>query len=157
VIVSHGVLANAGMTVWRRLIGPFRLLRDRKIANLVQPVLASLELKAASLAQEVGQLSGGNQQKVSLAKWLAAGVRILIVDEPTIGIDIKAKAYFHELLHRLAREGLAILVISSDMPELISLADEIVVMDRYRIANRFRNTGSYAEMSQAIMASIHPA
>jgi ribose transport system ATP-binding protein len=157
VIISHGVLANAGMTVWRRLIGPLRVLRDRKIANLVKPVLTSLELKAASMTQEVGQLSGGNQQKVSLAKWLAAGVRVLIVDEPTTGIDIKAKAYLHQLLHRLAREGLAILVISSDMPELISLADEIVVMDRYRIANRFRNTGSYAEVSQAIMASIHPA
>ena len=82
----------------------------------------------------VGNLSGGNQQKISVAKWLAAGVRILIVDEPSVGIDIKTKAYLHELLRdRLADQGTAILLITSDMPEMITLADRIVVMDDYRI------------------------
>ena len=82
-------------------------------------------MRTPSLAPIVGNLSGGNQQKISVAKWLAAGVRILIVDEPTVGIDIKTKAYIHELLRQLADEGTAILLITSDMPEMITLADRI--------------------------------
>ena len=89
--------------------------------SAVAPIIASLEVRTPSLAQTVGNLSGGNQQKISLAKWLAAGVRILIVDEPSVGIDIKTKAYIHELLRRLSDEGTAILLITSDMPEMISM------------------------------------
>src|SRR5207302_1547101 len=81
-----------------------------------------------SLTQPVGNLSGGNQQKVSLGKWLAADVRLLIVDEPTVGIDIKSKAYLHDLIWNLAAQGRSILLISSDMPEMIRLADRILFM-----------------------------
>ena len=77
----------------------------------------------------VGNLSGGNQQKISVAKWLAAQVEILIVDEPSVGIDIKTKAYLHELIRELADQGTSILLITSDMPEIITLADRIIVMD----------------------------
>ena len=101
----------------------------------------------------VGNLSGGNQQKVSVAKWLAAGVKILIVDEPTVGIDIKTKAYIHELLRRMANDGAAILLITSDMPEMITLADRIVVMDGYRIKGEIANNRVYERMSEEIMAS----
>jgi ribose transport system ATP-binding protein len=155
VILQHGVLANAGITIWSRLRGWLRFLGDPRIARDVRPVLERLAVKTPSLAQPVGALSGGNQQKVSLAKWLVAGTRILIIDEPTVGIDIKTKAYFHQLIHDLARQGTAVLVISSDMPELITLADRIVVMNDYRIAGEMRNDRNYDSMSRAIMARIH--
>jgi ribose transport system ATP-binding protein len=155
IIVSHGVIANAGITIWGKLHGWFRLLLNARIMTAVGPTLAALEVKASSMDQPVGELSGGNQQKISLAKWLAAGVEILIIDEPTVGIDVKTKAYFHELVHKLARDGKAILVISSDMPELITLSDEIVVMSKYSLVGRFANNSDYGEMSEAIMACIH--
>ena len=104
-ILLHTVLGNAGITIWSRLASALGFLRDRTIRTAVEPVLRQLEVRTPSLAQTVGNLSGGNQQKISVAKWLAAGVRILIVDEPTVGIDIKTKVYLHELLRALADQG----------------------------------------------------
>ena len=94
----------------------------------VQELARSVELRARSLEQEVRFLSGGNQQKVVLAKWLAIQPGVLIFDEPTRGIDVGAKAGIHDLMRGLAREGVAVLMISSEMPELIGLADRILVM-----------------------------
>ena len=154
-ILLHGVLANAGITLWSRLAGVLGFLRDSAIATKARPTIQALEVKTPSLAQPVVNLSGGNQQKVSLAKWLAAGTGILIIDEPTVGIDVKTKAYFHALIHRLARDGAAVLVISSDMPELITLADRVVVMAEYRIVGEIANDRDYGRMSHAIMERIH--
>jgi ribose transport system ATP-binding protein len=154
-ILAHSVLENAGITVWRKLAGRLGWLRDETIRARVAPVIAELEVRTPSLSQTMANLSGGNQQKVSVAKWLAAGVRILIVDEPSVGIDIKTKAYIHELLRRLADEGTAILLITSDMPEMITLADRIVVMADYRIKGEIENTRNYADMGEAIMSKIH--
>ena len=154
-ILQHSVLENAGITVWRRLAGSIGLLADTSVRAAVLPFIERLEVKTPSLRQLVGNLSGGNQQKISLAKWLAAGVRILIVDEPSIGIDIKTKAYLHALLRELSDTGTAILLITSDMPEMITLADRIVVMDGYRIKGSIANDRNYAHMSEAIMGFIH--
>ena len=155
VILLHGVRANAGITLWRRLRQAGFWLRDGRITRAVLPVLKQLEVRMASLESPVATLSGGNQQKVSLAKWLAARTRILLIDEPTVGIDVRTKAYLHALIRDLARGGAAVLVISSDMPELISLADRIVVMHDYRIAGELDNSRDYAVMSRAIMGLIH--
>ena len=155
VILMHDILANAGITMWSRLKGWFRLLSDARITSTVKPTLSYLEVKAPTLRTLVGNLSGGNQQKVSLSKWLVAGVKILIVDEPTVGIDIKTKAYFHELLHRLARGGTAVLLISSDMPELITLSDRILVMNDYRLVGDLANSRDYDQVSRSIMNFIH--
>jgi ribose transport system ATP-binding protein len=102
----------------------------RRLPNTVsvQDLARSVELRARSLEQEARFLSGGNQQKVVLAKWLAVQPGVLIFDEPTRGVDVGAKAGIHDLMRGLAREGVAILMISSEMPELIGLADRIVVM-----------------------------
>ena len=81
--------------------------------------------------------------------------RILIVDEPTVGIDIRTKAYLHELLRQICDEGTAILLITSDMPEMITLADRIVVMDGYRIKGAIANDRDYERMSRDIMGLIH--
>ena len=154
-ILAHSVLQNAGITTWRKLAGRLRLLGDRTVRAHVSPFIRKLEVRTPSLAQMVGNLSGGNQQKISVAKWLAAGARILIVDEPTVGIDIKTKAYIHELLRQLADEGTAILLITSDMPEIITLADRIVVMDDYRVKGDIVNDRVYGPMSEKIMHLIH--
>ncbi|QBJ89210.1 sugar ABC transporter ATP-binding protein [Streptomyces seoulensis] len=92
-----------------------------------------LKVKYARIADAVGTLSGGNQQKVVLAKWLATGPRVLIVDEPTRGIDIGTKAEVHRLLSGLAADGVAVLMISSDLPEILGMADRVLVMHEGRL------------------------
>ncbi|MEN8654918.1 sugar ABC transporter ATP-binding protein [Streptomyces sp. 21So2-11] len=93
-----------------------------------------LQVKYARIADAVGTLSGGNQQKVVLAKWLATEPRVLIVDEPTRGIDVGTKAEVHRLLSALAADGVAVLLISSDLPEILGMADRVLVMHEGRIA-----------------------
>lgn len=155
VILLHGVLSNAGITLWRQLARLGVWLRDGRIRRAVLPVLRQLDVRMASMTTPVVNLSGGNQQKVSIAKWLAARTRILLIDEPTVGIDVRTKAYLHDLIRDLARSGTAVLVISSDMPELVALADRVVVMHGYRIAGELGNSRDYSEMSRAIMGLIH--
>ncbi len=154
-ILSHSVLTNVAMSVWSRLANIIGWIGRGTEEQAVQPFVDRLQVKTPSLTQEVGNLSGGNQQKVSLAKWLAASTRILIIDEPTVGIDVKTKQELHQLIWELAGQGIASLLISSDMPEMVQLADRIVVMAANRVAGTLENTRDYAEMSEAIMALIH--
>ena len=97
----------------------------RRAAELVE----KLHIRAASLDQEIIDLSGGNQQKVVLARWLAAGCRVLLFDEPTRGIDVGAKSEIYELIGELVEQGVAVVLISSEMPELLGLADRVAVMN----------------------------
>jgi len=154
-VLMHTVLENAGITVWRRLAGRFGFLTDGMVRAKTEPFIRRLAVRTPSLGQLVGNLSGGNQQKISVAKWLAAGVKVLIVDEPSVGIDIKTKAELHQLLRELSETGTAILLITSDMPEMITLADRIVVMNAYRIEGEIANTRDYRAMSEGIMNLIH--
>ena len=103
---------------------------ERRIATTVQE---RLRIKTPSLESSVSSLSGGNQQKVVLGRWLARRPKVLILDEPTRGIDVGAKAEIYRLITELAAEGMALLVISSEMPELLGLADRILVMADGRI------------------------
>jgi ABC-type sugar transport system ATPase subunit len=93
-----------------------------------QDFVRALDIKTPSIEQKVVNLSGGNQQKVVIAKWVARKPRILIVDEPTRGIDIGAKAEVHALLARLAKQGIGIIVISSDLPEILAVSDRVIVI-----------------------------
>ncbi|WP_454814517.1 sugar ABC transporter ATP-binding protein [Labrys neptuniae] len=154
-ILLHSVLDNAGIAIWRKLAGFGGLLTDRTVRKATEPYIRKLEVRTPSLGQLVGNLSGGNQQKISVAKWLAAGVRLLIIDEPSVGIDIKTKAYLHELIRELSDAGTSILLITSDMPEMIALADRIVVMNGYRVAGDLHNSRDYGAMSEGIMNLIH--
>lgn len=99
--------------------------------------VARLQVKTASLGQAVSTLSGGNQQKVVLGKWLATSPRLLIIDEPTRGIDVGTKSEVHRLLSQLAGEGMAILMISSELPEVLGMADRILVMCEGRLTAGF--------------------
>ncbi len=154
-ILAHPIRSNIAITVWRRLAGKLGLIGRRAESRIAAPLAAKLEVKAPSIEQAVGKLSGGNQQKVSIAKWLAAGVEILIIDEPTVGIDIKTKTAIHELIAEITRGGVSVLLISSDMPEMITLADRILVMKDFAIAGEIPNVRRYEPMSRAIMALIH--
>ena len=143
------------MTIWDRLARFLGFQTAAGERRATEPFARQLEIRTPSLEQSVGNLSGGNQQKVSLAKWLAAKVDLLIIDEPTVGIDIKTKAYIHELIGKLADDGLAILLISSELPEMVALADRILVMHEFRIVDGFDNDRSYEAMSRKVMGAIH--
>ena len=95
-------------------------------------------VKCDGMHRPASTLSGGNQQKLVLGKWLAIEPRVLILDEPTRGIDVGAKAQFHELIRKFADQGLAVLLISSELPELLSLCDRIMVMRQGRIVGEFQ-------------------
>jgi ribose transport system ATP-binding protein len=154
-ILIHNVLDNTSITVWSQIRKAFGFVTDGMIANKVDSYIRQLEVKTPSNYQLISNLSGGNQQKISVAKWLAAGTDILIIDEPTVGIDIKTKAYLHELIIKLADNGTSIILISSDMPEMISLADKILVMKDFQMSGIVENDHDYDAVSSKIMEFIH--
>jgi len=127
VIGALPIVENISLAVLDK-VSHHGLLDRRAEERLAAPLAARTGLKAPSLASLVAQLSGGNQQKVALARWLAAEARILIVDEPTQGIDVGAKTEIHRLLGELAAAGTAILLISSELPEVLALSDRVAVM-----------------------------
>jgi ribose transport system ATP-binding protein len=155
VFLEQSITRNIAVTVWPELQRGPGLINARRERELVARFVDDLDIRISSQSQLAGRLSGGNQQKVSLAKWLAASPRILIIDEPTIGIDLRTKRSFYELIWRLADEGMAILLISSDLAEMITLADRIAVMDRFAITGERTNTHEYDSMSQEIIRLIH--
>jgi ABC-type sugar transport system ATPase subunit len=118
----------------------------RRTTGSVLELAREVDLRASRLDQEVQYLSGGNQQKVVLAKWLATGSKILIFDEPTRGIDVGAKAGIHELMRGLAKEGAAIVMISSELPEVIGMSDRILVVRGGTIAGELPAGASEAEI-----------
>ena len=126
-VMDFPILDNASLPVVGKATFAGLVSRRREIA-LVEPHLQRLKLKFRTYEQAVKTLSGGNQQKVVLSKWLATGPRILILDEPTQGIDVQTKAEVHAMIAQLARQGLAIILISSELPELIGMCDRILVL-----------------------------
>jgi ribose transport system ATP-binding protein len=122
------------------------LLRRPGGGEIVRDVVRRVDLRAASLEQEVRYLSGGNQQKVVLAKWLATNSEVLIFDEPTRGIDVGAKAGIHELMRELARAGAAILMTSSELPEVIGMSDRILVLRNRTIVGELPADPSEADI-----------
>src|SRR5215218_9858959 len=144
-ILPQSVRDNALLAL--RSLGQARMNgRPAREAHSVLDLARRVELRAASLEQEVRYLSGGNQQKVVLAKWLATRAQILIFDEPTRGIDVGAKAGIHELMRELARAGAAILMISSELPEVIGMSDRILVMRDGTIAGELPAGASEAQI-----------
>ena len=113
--------------------------------DLSRRYASRLDLRATSLSQEVGTLSGGNQQKVVVGKWLATEPRVIILDEPTKGIDVASKAAVHAFMRELAASGAAILMVSSELPEILGMSDRVIVMRQGRIVDRFDRPGLTAE------------
>lgn len=125
---------------------------NRKIEKFeAERWMAELAVRAKDSGQTVASLSGGNQQKVLLAKWLSTDPRILILDEPTRGVDVGAKAQIHALIRDLAARGNAVLVVSSDLPEVLALADRILVMREGRISGELPRTETQEEILKLAM------
>jgi rhamnose transport system ATP-binding protein len=134
-------------------IAPAGIIRRSVEKAFVRDSVKKLRIRLASVNQPIGELSGGNQQKAILARWLLSDPSILVLDEPTRGIDIGVKAEFYDMIGELAREGKAILLISSEMPELLALCDRILVMAEGRLTAEFPR----AEASQEkIMSAAVP-
>jgi ABC-type sugar transport system ATPase subunit/ribose/xylose/arabinose/galactoside ABC-type transport system permease subunit len=126
-VMDFSILDNASLPVLGRTTRAGITSRSREL-DLVREPLRAMRLRFASYQQPVSTLSGGNQQKVVLAKWLGTNPRILILDEPTQGIDVQAKAEVHRLIAGFAADGMAVVLISSDMPELIAMSDRVLVL-----------------------------
>ncbi len=120
-----------------RAIAPRGFIRAAVERALAGDAIRRLRIRLASPRQPIGELSGGNQQKAILGRWLMTDPRILILDEPTRGIDVGVKAEFYEMINAFAREGRAVLLISSELPELLALSDRILVMSEGRITAEF--------------------
>ncbi|GIE28656.1 ribose import ATP-binding protein RbsA 2 [Actinoplanes italicus] len=117
-------------------------------------LLDAVDVRSAGTDQEIRFLSGGNQQKVVLARWLALGPRVILFDEPTRGIDVGAKAAVYDVVRRLARDGAAVLMISSDLPELLGMSDRIIVMREGRIAGQVPAGASEADVVALAMGAV---
>lgn len=128
-------------------------LNPQREQQAAQAGSRQLEVKMSSVAQTVGQLSGGNQQKVVLAKWLGTRPRILILDEPTRGIDVGTKAAVHRLMSSLAAQGMAILMISSELPEVLGMSDRVLVMREGRLTGHFSRAEATQETLMAAATS----
>jgi ABC-type sugar transport system ATPase subunit len=128
---------NVAIVVVRRLSFRGLVVRQSQEEALARRYLRDLAIKAPSTSTKVAHLSGGNQQKVVLAKWLAAKPRIFVLDEATRGIDVSSKQEIHNLIVNLAREGVAIIVISSELPEVLKLSDRLLVMREGRVTGKF--------------------
>lgn len=153
-LLDAPVETNITITVWRRLVHWLtrRIGRKQEVA-VASDMVEALAIRTTGLGQKTDELSGGNQQKVSISKWLAADCEILIFDEPTVGVDVGAKAQIHQLIWDLAdRRGKSIILISSDMPEIINLASRILVFRERQIVGEITGIGAktYQEASAAI-------
>jgi ABC-type sugar transport system ATPase subunit len=141
--LNMAVRENIVLTAIDRLVqwGFVSFIRANQMAN---EFVGKLDIRTPNLRQRVRNLSGGNQQKVIMARWLTLKPRVLILDEPTRGIDVGAKAEIHTLMGQLAQEGVAVLMVSSELPEVLGISDRILVMREGRVAGRF----SRAEATQ---------
>lgn len=133
---SHPIRTNASVVVLKRL-SVAGIVSRKKERTLASQVMSDMRVRAESMEQPIGALSGGNQQKVIVGRWQCAAPSVLILDEPTRGVDIGAKAEIHSLIHGLAERGTAILLISSDLPEVMAVSDRVITIAEGRQTGLF--------------------
>jgi len=136
-VLGMDVQENTTMAILQRISNLWGAVRQTEAKRISKHYIEALSIATPSLTQTVRNLSGGNQQKVVLAKWLSTEPKLLIMDEPTRGIDIGAKAEVHALMSQLAQRGIGILMISSEMPEIIGMSDRVIVMCQGRVTGEF--------------------
>lgn len=154
-ILSFDVDTNMTLTILKRLTNKFGKISCKKGVAVSNRMVKKLEIKTPSIYSNIENLSGGNQQKVSIGKWLATGCDILIIDEPTVGVDIGAKRHIHDIIWQLAKEeGKSIILISSDMPEIITLARRILVFKDFKIAGTIDGLNEGVSNYNAISSKI---
>jgi ABC-type sugar transport system ATPase subunit len=153
-VVNRSVRENIALTVIDTL-GNWSGLDGRRMNRLAENYVDKLDIKVPTIRQLVKNLSGGNQQKVVLSKWLAAETRILLLDEPTRGIDVNAKAEIYRIINELAAQGVSIIMASSELPEVIGMSDRILVMAGGRITQEIaaKDASQIEIMKYAVPAS----
>ncbi len=152
-VQSQSGLRNTSLTILERL-SRFSWIDRAKEREVAQQYFDRLRVRAPSVDVIVAGLSGGNQQKIVLARWLAAKSKILILDEPTRGVDVGAKAEIHALIGELAEQGAAILLISSELPELLNLSDRILVLRAGRMVGEVARAEANQERLLRLMAGL---
>jgi ribose transport system ATP-binding protein len=154
-ILGASIKTNIAITVWDRISRPLAGISLRQERDVGRRYMDAVEVRATGPDQVVGSLSGGNQQKVSIAKWLAAGCDTLIVDEPTIGVDVGAKEAIHQLIWNLAKnEGKSIILISSDLPEMVHLARRILVFRRFHVVGEITGLNDVPRTYDEVSAEV---
>lgn len=138
-VLEKKVSDNITLPLLKKFTNKLGIINTKKQSTLVHDLINKLDVRPKDENLTASQLSGGNQQKVVIAKWIAANPKILIVDEPTNGVDIGAKADIHKILRDLAESGTSIIVISSELPEILSISDRILVMRKGCISGEFKN------------------
>lgn len=144
-IIDLPIKENVSITILDDLLGSLPLINRKKENDIVEKSISDLLIKTPSMNQKVKNLSGGNQQKVVLAKWLNRKLNVLIFDEPTRGIDIGAKEEIYKLIKKLTEKGLSVIIISSELPEVIGLSDRIIAMYKGKIAAEFDSSDATQE------------
>jgi rhamnose transport system ATP-binding protein len=154
--MPQSITANVTLATLRQYVSPLGLLDGAKERATADEYRRKLSIRTQSLETPVEQLSGGNQQKTMLAKWLNTRPQVLILDEPTRGIDVGAKAEVHHMVDELARSGLAIILISSDLPEVLAMSDRVLVMREGLKVGEFDRTEATEErVVSAAMGVVH--
>lgn len=131
-VLDSSIRENIALTNFE-IISKFGVIERSEERNLVEKLIRKLRVKASSIEQKAKTLSGGNQQKVVIAKWLGINPKVLILDEPTRGVDIGAKKEIYSIMNQLAKNGVAIIMISSELPELLGVSDRIMVMHEGKV------------------------
>ncbi len=152
IFASLGILSNFSVAALGRFSNGMGFMAERRERDALAGYKKMLSIRMASPEQAIEGLSGGNQQKVVLARWLARDPKVLIVDEPTRGVDVGAKAEVHQILVQLAARGIAVMVISSELPEVLAVADRIVTMRRGRITGEMPAVQATEEKLMELMA-----
>jgi inositol transport system ATP-binding protein len=150
--LALAVRENASMAVLPQLSNALGFIKARDEASLMETYRQKLNIRMATSEVKVRNLSGGNQQKVVIARWLALQPKVLIVDEPTRGIDVAAKAEVHALLHEMAASGIAVIMISSELPEILGMSDRILTIREGRLTGEVFRKDATQEALMALMA-----
>ena len=156
-ILEQSIINNISLPILKTLRNALGLINRKKEVDLANHYIGSLDVRPALPNLKTGKMSGGNQQKVVIGKWLSTKPKILIIDEPTNGIDIGAKTEIHKLLRKLASEGIGVIMISSELPEVLAVSDRILVMRHGRIAGELGIEEATQEniMNYALLGSNH--
>jgi len=154
-VLPQSVERNINMVALGQLAGPFGMMRSSAERASAKAEVLRLAIKTASLDTIAGSLSGGNQQKIVLAKWLQMKPKVLILDEPTRGVDVGAKFEIYRIIRELAAHGAAILMVSSELPEVLGLSDRVVVMHNKHVAATLDADGLTPETVMSYAAGMH--
>jgi simple sugar transport system ATP-binding protein len=143
--IEHTISRNIIVTILEKLLNKFGFISVKKREELVHRWVNGLEIKTPSVESPAQSLSGGNQQRLVLAKWLATDPKVFILDGPTIGVDIASKATIHQIIRGLAESGMGIIVISDEIPEVLQNCNRVLIMAKGRFIHEVQDVTSVTE------------